>query len=231
MGILSFFLRRQLVSEYQNLRDIQRALGQELLDLLPRNAMLDSAKKLGLRKGKKTIILRDPDEMAVIMDYSLYSFRFGGKTIIERYREKSPPPAGSDKMLLLEAMERSHYSVFMVKDVRRKLGVTLYDLIRNRTFPIIDLGLGSSAVPGTFFGGRILPLRSYCMTSGAFLPLRSEVMERRVIPILERFLGGVGADEEYVFSPSREAAFSTEIIRAALKSGAKDYILYADSRR
>ncbi len=229
MGLMTFLRNQLVVARYKRLRDVGKGLNTTLVGRLPKHAMLECAKKLGIRKGKR-VILGSVDAMDILVDYSLYSFRRAGKTVIQGYLENSPPPNECDEMFILRAMLGSHYSLFMVKQVHKGVGVTLFDIIRNRIFLLVDIGFGLSAVPGTFFAGRVIPIGRFFMTSGCFLPLARELMKDRIIPIMEKFLLKVPAECEYVFSPTQEDAFSGQIIRAALRSGALDSMVYRDHR-
>lgn len=225
MGLLSYLQNRQPFSEYKRLRKTGRHLNQALVDRLPKAAMLGSAKKLGLRKGK-SLVFNSEHEMPVLFDYCLYTDRRGGKTAVERYLERNPPPDASDLMILLRAMRKAHYSVFQVKSVQRGQGATLLDILRYETFVLMDVGIGSTAEPGMLFAGRVLPVGKYYMTSGAFIPLSADFFERRVVPALEKFCPNAPADESVVFSPTQEAAFSAQIIRAALREGQLERMAY-----
>jgi hypothetical protein len=225
MGLLSLFHNRRPFAEYKRLRETGRHLNQVLVERLPKEAILASAKKLGLRKGR-SLVFNSEHEMPVLLDYCLYTVRTGGKTSIERYSVRNPPPETSDQMTLLRAMRESHYSVFQVKGVQRGRGATLFDILRYETFDLMDSGIGSTAVSGMFFAGRVLPVAEYYMTSGAFIPLTPDFFKRRVIPALEKHCSNAPADESFILSPTQEAAFSAQIIRAALREGQLEMVGY-----
>jgi hypothetical protein len=218
MALLSFFQNRRPFSEYKRLREAGRHLNQAIIDSLPKAAMLTSAKKLGLRKGK-SLIFNSEHEMHVLFDYCLYTYKKGGKTAIERFLEGNALPEVSEQMTLLQAMRKAHYSVFQVKSIQQGTGATLFDILRAETIVLMDVGIGSTAMPGMLFAGRVLPLDEYYMTSGAFMPLSLDFFERRVIPALEKFCSNAAADDSVVFSPTQEAAFSAQIIRDGLREG------------
>lgn len=225
MGLISYLQNRRSLSEYQRLRKIGRFLNQELVNRLPRTALLTGAKRLGLRTGKQLVFSKE-EEMSILFDYCLYSYRKGGKTLFESLSEENPPNGASDLMVLLRAMKMAHYSVFQVKTVQRRQGATLFDILRAETIHLMDIGIGSTAVPGMFFAGRVLPIGEYYMTSGAFIPLSPKFFERRVIPALEKFCGKAAAEDSVEFAPPQEASFSAQIIRAALKEGQLDRMGY-----
>ena len=82
MNLVSFSQDQQALAEYKSLRAKSRHLNSTLTKLLPKSAIMDGAKRLGLRKGK-LLTFGEEDEISILLDYCLYSFRRGGKTIIE----------------------------------------------------------------------------------------------------------------------------------------------------
>jgi hypothetical protein len=230
MNLLSFFKGFKdngQLNRYKRLREVGRNLNNILVERLPKAAIQECGKKLGLLKGH-TFVLGSEDELSVLFDYCLYNYRQGGKNSIERYLEHSPPPALSDEMILLQGMVNSYYSVFLVEDIQKGRGATLRDMLRDTTLSLLDIGIGKSGRPGMVFAGRVLPLADFHMTSGAFILLRRALVEKTVMPILKKFLPLKKPEGDFRFSPSQEASLSTQIIRAALRAGALDNMRYRD---
>jgi hypothetical protein len=228
MNLVSFSQDQQALAEYKSLRAKSRHLNSALTKLLPKSAIMDGAKRLGLRKGR-LLTFGAQDETSILLDYCLYSFRRGGKTIIERYLENTPLEKKSEEMILLRAMVRSFYSIFIVKSIHKGRGVTLFDLFRDATFLLMDVGIGSTALPGMLFAGRVLPLAGYCMTSGAFLPLDHDLAEEVVESIPERYLQRENDEGRLIIGHRDEAVLSARIIRKALKRGAMETIAYMET--
>jgi hypothetical protein len=68
-------------------------------------------------------------------------------------------------------MQQAFYSVFMVEQAERGLGIAARDLVSDKSVVIVDLGLGSTAKRGLLLAGRAMPFDEYYMTTGAALPL------------------------------------------------------------
>jgi hypothetical protein len=187
---------------------------------------MECAKKLGLQKGRSWV-LDNEQARAVLFDYCLYTYTRGGKTVIEKCVESDPWGETSDEKAVLIAMVKAHYSVFLVEQIEKGAGATLFDLLRHERLRLVDIGIGSTAVRGMFFAGRLLPMGEFWITSGAFLPLTPHLVKRIVIPALDKFCWDARAEDAVVFSPAQEAAFSGQIIRAALKAGVLERIRYA----
>jgi hypothetical protein len=101
MGLISFLKDKENLEEYKRLRVAGRGLSLRIIEKLPKPAVQECAKKLGLLKGK-TLVLGSEDELSVLFDYCLYNYRKGGKTAIQRFMEESPPPPDSEQRLSLE---------------------------------------------------------------------------------------------------------------------------------
>lgn len=208
------------LEHYQRLRAAGTELNMRLALELPNAAVTECGKKLGLyRQG--TLVFRDQDEVPVLYDYALNHFRRGGKNAFERYRLLSPPPSGSIESEVLESTLSAYYSVFMVTERHDGSGVTLHDVLRDVPILVMDIGLGQTAPPGQFVVGHMLPMVAFGMFSGAAIPLSESLVENIVAPILRKFLKHAKAEASgRLFSPSQEAAFAAQVIRATLQAGA-----------
>ena len=117
-----------LIDRYKQVRAVGRDLNLTLAKQLPKAAVPECGKKLGIVKAG-TLILNNDDEIAIVYDYCLYHYRRGGKNTIERYLENSAPAAESTEMAILSAMLASYYSVFKVLEIHPKQGASLQDLL------------------------------------------------------------------------------------------------------
>ena len=73
-----------LVERYKQLRSVSRKLNLTLIKQLPKVAVPECGKKLGIFKAG-TLTLNNDDEIAILYDYCLHHYRRGGKNTIERY--------------------------------------------------------------------------------------------------------------------------------------------------
>lgn len=216
----------ECLNNYKRLRIAGQWLNNTLTQQVSKTALMECAKKLGLLKGK-VLLLGGEDELTIVFDYCLFNYRREDKNIIQRYFEQHPPSPGSDEMILLQGMLRSHYSVFRVQQTYPGRGAILSDLTRLETLLLMDVGISSTAKPDQMFAGRVLPLGDYYMTSGTFLPITPEI-SKAIMPILVKFLQHRGRSDERLFSPAQEAALSAQIIRVALRSGVMEKMRYHD---
>jgi hypothetical protein len=218
---------QELIDRYKHWRALCLELNMTLAKQLPKAAVPECGKKLGIFKAG-TLILNNDDEIAILYDYCLYHYRRGGKNTIERYLDNSPPAAESTKMEILRAMLASYYSIFKLVDIHPKQGASLQDLLSNKVVNLIDLGLSDTGYPGLLLAGRILPFADFHISSGTFIPLTQPVFEDRIIPIIRKFFKTYEPGNMPYLSPSQIASFTSEIIRVCLHAGGSDNVFYTD---
>ena len=131
-----------------------------------------------------------------------------------------------DELTYLRAMTQSHYSIFQIRDIQKGQGATLFDLLRYNEISLLDVGLSTTGTFGVILAGRVLPIEDYYITSGAFIPLTADFIQRRVFPVLAKFCPHSPAEKPVILSPGQEAAFSGEIIKAALREGQLEMMAY-----
>lgn len=218
----------ELLERYKRLRAAGLELNRHLAKELPRAALAECGKKLGLyRQG--TLVFGSEHEVSVLYEYCLYNFRRGGKNVIERYRMLSPPPPQSTEMVLLGAMLKAYYSLFMATEIHDGMGAELHDVLRDAPITLLDIALGGTMSPGQFIAGRVLPFGEFQTFSGAPIPVSEAVFEEHLSPIVFKFMQHQKTDGSgRLFSPSQEAAFSAQVIRTALQAGAMDNMAYTD---
>lgn len=217
----------ELLRTYKRIRNVQKALNADLVSRLPKNTVLESAKRLGLTRGK-AMIFNSVHESTVLFDYCLYSARTGGKTPVEWYAAKTPPPPDSDEMTVFRAMLDSYFFIFTVRRVYKGRGISLYNLQKDKEILLMDIGFGETAVPNMLLAGRILSFQDFHMSAGAFLPLSDKPVMDAVMPIVDKWLLDHPEWGRTKPSPGLEANVSAQIIRAALRAGAMDSVEYQE---
>ena len=110
------------LTRYQQLRAVHKDLHHILMDQLPKHALPECGMTLGVYKDD-TLVLGSESEMAALMDYCIYDYRWDGRTVIERYINQTPLEAGSDRRILLNAMLDARYSLFVVDEMVKGAGV------------------------------------------------------------------------------------------------------------
>jgi hypothetical protein len=218
--------REELVARYKRFRAVSRRLSKGLVRAIPKTTLRECARKLGILQGG-VLVFDTEHETAVLADYCIHSHRVGGKTVLEWHLASSPPPPGSDEMLVLQAMRKSRYSIFVVTRVDRGLGMELEDAFAGDTLFLIDLGLSQTAFQNCGFATRLVPLPGFWMTTGSALPITPGVVpeiERRVIA---RF-GPERAKNLENLSPLDQSTLATIVIQTCLRAGVSQYVRYEE---
>lgn len=216
-----------LFDHYRQIREAGRALNLSLAKQLPKSAVQECGKKLGLFKAG-TLILNNEDEIAILYDYAFYHHRRTDRNLIERYLRNAEAAPGSIEAELLQGMANSYYSLFRMDEVRSGQGALLRDLLTDESLELMDKGLGDTGIPGIILAGRILPLADFNMSSGTMIPLPEPVFQEKIVPVIEKFLHGRTLGSHPLLPPGQEAAFVAQVIRIALHAGGEDNVFYTD---
>lgn len=223
----------ELVNRYKKFRKLNRKLHSILTHKVSKKAMEECGRKLGIMKGD-TFVFRDMDETAVLMDYCIYDYYensqggcpLAGSNAVSRYIAESPPVPGSDEYVVLKAMSESFYTLVRVEHVAEGVGAQADDLLGDRSFLIIDMGLGKTAVKGLVIATRLLPFEDFTMTSGAALPIDPEIVEEIFSFIIQQF---GSEDAKYInLDMQQRADLMTTIIRLCLGEEMTARIKYED---
>lgn len=165
-----------VLARYRRLRKISRNHGNEVLDRVPKKTLLDWGKRLGLVR-RKAFIADGIEEMTLAFDLAVYSARPGKTPPIELYRRTAGFPAGGDEAVMLDAMSRSRFSLFVVKRRHAAAGLVLEDLFQRREIWLMDAGLEITAPEGLAIASRVIEPDAFHMTTGAAVPISPEALE------------------------------------------------------
>lgn len=214
--------RAGIISRYKRLRTVGRTLNSKLVERLGKDVLHEGGRKLGiLQRG--VLVFDTQDETSVLMDYCLYDVRRKGRNAVEQYLIDSPPDPESDEMACLRAMQNAIYSLFVVESVVRGFGVTVRDLLSNKTILIVDMGFGDTAQPGLVLASRVLFHEGFAMTAGAALPI-SVLPEDQRQAITQTLAQAVPRDDDGNCDPAA-------IIRACLRQGCSSQVEYHEPGR
>ena len=216
----------ELAERYKRLRHASFELNKVLLDFAPKQAIEHAGRKLGLwHKG--TLVFGKEDEVNVLMDYVIYDCYEDGANAVDRYIRERPPAPGSDEQKVLRAEQQAFYTVVLVEEVLKGLGVRVHDLLMDRRFLLADIGFSQTAVEGLVLATRLIPFEDFVMTAGAALPLDADALAGVASNVIAGNLGdGVGAFAD--MTKERKADVTAAIIRLALEADASASIEYAD---
>jgi hypothetical protein len=211
--------REEILSRYRHLRAISTRHHRAALDFLPRRAILDYAKCLGMVEGRKVLVVDSESQMPLVFDLAIYTAGPGGTRALDRYARAAQLPPGSDEALVLDALRRARFSVWRVERRHEVAGLIVFDMLRNAEAWLMDENLEKSAPEGMAIGGRLSQPEDFAMTCGAFAPVTPEVFEE---VLRDRLALRRGTPAEIADDPR----FATAIYRAAIASGIMEHVAF-----
>ena len=113
----------QHLMRYKHLRERAREVNKRLVQTLPRDIIDEGGKKLGILNGN-VLKLDTQDMITVLMDFCIYDVRRQGLNAIERFLAKSPPPPGSDDMVILQGMRQARFTMVLLESTEPGVGVS-----------------------------------------------------------------------------------------------------------
>lgn len=213
----------EMLDRYRAARALGRDLQVRMVKELPKPALPECAKKLGLVKSG-TLIINQDDEIAIAYDYCLHHFRRAGKSLIERTLESS---SDDQEIAWLKALTEARFSVFMVEVITPHRGARLVDLIHGDTIELIDLGLASTGQAGLILLGRVVTFDDFQLSSGTLIPIPPGVFESQIRPVFEKF-DRARSERTAPLSSSQAAALEAQATRIALHEAGEDNSFFSD---
>jgi hypothetical protein len=201
------------IENYTHYRRIGIEVNQELVNKLPKKALEECGKKLGILKGKTFYL--DENDSGIFIDYCLHHFRINKANVIDRELAITSLDKDSIEFDILESMAMAYYSVFFVKQVFEGKGILVVDLLYQDELFVIDVGMAQTGMENFIFSGHLVPFKDFYITSGAPLPIPIELLQNDTIPsILSKF---IDEDSDDYLSNAKETSFATQIIRSVLR--------------
>lgn len=207
------------VERYKRLRVAATYLNQQLVKTVPREAMYEVGKAIGiLRHGK--LYFETEDMSCVLMDCCIHDWVKNGKTVVERFAETQTFSAGTDEHYLLQTYLKSEYRVLIPKDLVPNMGIQCWDSLAQEDIFIMDLGLSQSRSTNELpaLATRTISLGDYWMTGGAALPTDSSVIAAALKMHNHKELMSASVLES--------SKMPLAIIRASLKCGMAERVRY-----
>lgn len=156
------------VKKYKKYRKIGMKLNHKMMDkCLDRDTLNKSAKLLGIiQKGK--LMFDNEDETSVLMDFALNDYRFIGKNVVDKYKEKYGCKNEEEKNIF-NALSVSYTSLFKITSISRSDNTLLLsDILNNKDdINLIDIAFSNTITHSNILlFTRILQFKGFNMTSG-----------------------------------------------------------------
>ena len=203
--------RDQILERYRHLRAISTGHHSGALKFLPRQALLEHAKRLGQAIGGM-LVAESEAEMTLVFDLALYTAKERRSRALDRYARATPLPPGSDAARMLEAMRHARFSVWRINRRHETAGLIITDVLREAEVWLVDEQLETSAPEGLCFAGRICQPDDFAMSCGVVVPVYRVLIEEVALDMLAWRRG----DPERV---AQDPRFAIAIYRAAIDSG------------
>ena len=161
---------------------------------------------------RKTFVADGFEEMTLAFDLAVYSARPRKTPPVERYRRTMGFPAGSDKAIMLDAMCRSRFSLFVVTRRHAAAGLVLDDLFLRQEIWPMDEGFEATMPQGMAIASRVTKPDAFHMTTGAVVPITCDALEE----VIANFPCREGSPS---LEDGRNVKFIETVYRAAVARG------------
>ena len=215
----------ELLARYKHLRRAGLELNKRLAKSVSRSVIDEGGKKLGIIR-QNVINLDAEDEIAVLMDFCIHDVRRQGMNAVDRYLAESPPAPEPDEQVLLEALRRARFSLFIVESTEPGVGVHVRDLLRDEPLFLVDIGCSQSASVGLVLATRVMAPEGISMMTGAALPVGVLAPGERN-QFLVRLKATIKTDVGN-WSPEQASEWAATVIRTCLRQGAATQIAYVE---
>jgi len=205
---------------------LTQQIASPMLDSMSRRELMRSAKKLHMWY-KDTVVCGSEEESAVLNEFALFSHLHAFGSIALRWCNKQPAPSSTLDKCIFAGVRASFYSIFKVLGVFPRKGILLQDLYTQKTFPIMDVGVSSTAVVNLGLASRIIPISDWGMFTGAVIPMANKTYQA-LLPYLQKNIREELIGQSRPFSSKKEMLFQTTIIRAAMTNGGFESVAYED---
>lgn len=216
----------KLLPRYKQLHEVRLSVNKQLVEAVPKKMLESCARELEFLRNE-TFVFGSEDEMAILMDYSIYKPQGDGRNVVSNYLAESPPREESDEMVVLRAMTKAYYSLFVVTEVERGVGVAVWDALRGKSGFIVDVGLGQTGAKGLVLASRAIPTENFLTTGGAAIPVGVKAGER-IKNLLVQAKRTPGLFDFDAITPAEEAEVALMVIRACLSAGMTSRVHYQE---
>ena len=183
----------ELLSECRRLRGVAASVHNSLLEKVPQEVILDNGRKLGVVSGPQESPSIDGDEafeLPAVLDFTFYTYRRAGKSLVDEYLNARAPNPGSAEDLVLRAMQRARFSLFQVGRISPPGGcLELEDLLHGDRIFLMDPQLSRFAMNHRplNIAGRMIPLPQFWQSTGAIAFIHSEEVRRLLEDLLNLY--------------------------------------------
>lgn len=186
-----------LLDVYMRRREVSRGFANRAVATIGNQALDDAARRLGLLH-RGVYVFGSEHEGHVLFDHALFTPLEDGRSPMARYVEANPPPPGTEKAVITEAMVGARYRVLKIEQVMPGLGAMVNSFVEEGRL-LIDIGLSHTGAVGALFATRLFVFDEFMMTSGAGLPVFGSFGKKCLQAVMQRTsrpIPGVASDSQ-----------------------------------
>ena len=208
--------RDAVLTRYRRYRALTRDHNKRILAFLPKGALLNQARRLGLGPPDPVEI----EDWFLALDLVIHTAPPGRSRVIDRYVRAAGAEPGSDDERVLAAMREARFAIVGIERRHDLAGLVVRDVSSLEELWLMDEHLGSSGSQG-LFATRLFEFDDFHITAGVLAPvdeglLRDVLLE---LPFLaNKTWSATMADRR----------FAETLYRVALEDGLMGGVRYAD---
>jgi hypothetical protein len=169
------------LERYRRYREIGQELNSKILsECTDQEAILESARLLGIERDDDAILYDTELDMTVHYEFLLNEYCQNGQTAVRKYYDRERWETETEQTILealLEA-ETSLFKIIAIDDIDKHLIVT--DLLSDddNEIRVTDVNLSETAELGVLLFFRLVPYEEFNMTSGVSFPYPADEEDR-----------------------------------------------------
>lgn len=213
--------REVVLARYHRLREIVRHHHSEVMDFLPKDAIHQNGRRLGLTSGR-VLVADSLEDLNLAIDLAIHTAPPDRTRAIDRYARSGRWPSGSEEAIMLEVMRNARFAIIVAKRRHPSVGLIVSDVLRQSELWLVDEGLEATLPPGAAFASRFYAPGPFVMNSGVGVPVGGDMVVRAVksAPSLMRKSSMDLPDDR---------RFAEAIYRQAIAEGATARVEFRDS--
>jgi hypothetical protein len=212
--------RAESLAGYRRLREIGKRHHHGAIKFLSGDAIMQSARRLGLALGKH-IVIDSEDELALVSDLAIHTAPPGRSRAIDRYANSARLASGSEEASVLAAMQNARFAVLASPRRHPSAGLILTDVIRETDVWLMDEGLEASLPEGIALATRYFTTEPFVMTAGVALPIFREAVSAA-------FASAPQLRRRSPVEAIQDRRFAEAVYRAAIENGTMENLHFRE---
>jgi molybdopterin-biosynthesis enzyme MoeA-like protein len=200
------------LTEYREIRSLTTEWQTAALNAISTATLMEHAKRIGLARGS-ALLPGAPPEMTLMFDLAVHTAKEGRSRAIDRLAKQRAFAEGSREATIMNAIRNALFTVWQVEGPHEIGGLNVRDVLRQKSFWLMDEWLAKTAKKGDRFAARLADLGEYRVSCGVIVPVSDTIFQL------------AAADARNIKAPNVEALlqdrrFAETFYKAAIQGGA-----------